>query len=255
MSGRATILMYHALQAARSPISLSPVVFTRQLRAIEERGMRVLPLLEVASCVRERRPLPNRGVVLTFDDGFSDFRTVALPLLADRGYASTVFLVADFCGRANDWPGQPRSIPVFPLLGWSEIEEMARAGVELGAHTRGHPRLDLLPPGDAEREVLESQDAIEQRIGRPVRSFAYPYGRSTAALREVVANHFAAGCSTATGLVSPHSDPAALERVEALYLEPALALRMLGTPALSVYLRARAEARRLAGRVLGRAWS
>ena len=114
----------------------------RAARPPREAGFTTLTLSELASALAgDARRLPERPVVLTFDDGFADFHRAALPLLRRYGFTATVFVttgwIAD-AGRhaAGRSPGR--------MLCWSQIREAAAAGVEIGAHSHRHPQLDQI---------------------------------------------------------------------------------------------------------------
>ena len=111
---KTTVLMYHALADERSAISLPPSVFQRQMRLLHEGGFRVISMSDLVSSLQSGEELPGKSVVLTFDDGFESVYTNAFPVLQRYGFPATVFLVADYCGKTNDWPSQPGGIPSFP---------------------------------------------------------------------------------------------------------------------------------------------
>jgi peptidoglycan/xylan/chitin deacetylase (PgdA/CDA1 family) len=172
--------------------------------------------------------LPEDALVITFDDGYESVYHEAWPRLRARGFTATVFLISDYCGRDNRWPGQPASVPQAPLMTWEQATALAAGGCELGAHTRSHPALPALPPHQAEEEILTSQQIIQARTGRAARVFAYPYGAVDAAVVERVRPHFDGAVGTRLGLVRPGSDPYRLARVDAFYLTPGWIPRMRG---------------------------
>jgi len=194
---------------------------------------------DIATCVRARRAFPPRTIALTFDDGCASVYEEAFPLLCEYGFLATVYLVTDYCGRLNAWPGQPREIPRLPLLQWGQIQEMSRHGIQFGAHTKTHPDLRRLSTFELEREVRDSKRAIEDRLGQPVDSFAYPYGHFDARVLEVVRERFAAACSTELAFVHKASNPWCLERVDTYYLRARIFPRHLTSPMARAYLRMR----------------
>jgi peptidoglycan/xylan/chitin deacetylase (PgdA/CDA1 family) len=250
-----SIIMYHALHEQRSPISIAPATFEWQMRWLAEQRYHIIPLSRAVACLNGESSLPPRSVVLTFDDGFESVYTVALPVLARYGFPATVFLVSEYCAGWNDWPGQPQAVPRLRLMDWGQIGEMDRHGIDFGAHTCSHPRLDDLPPGRVTPEVLGSKATIEDRLGHAVRHFAYPYGRSNDLVKTVVRSHFAAACSTRLGLVSARSDVLALERIDAYYLQAPLLFRRLASWHFARYLDLRRSPRGLASAILRRPWT
>jgi peptidoglycan/xylan/chitin deacetylase (PgdA/CDA1 family) len=186
---------------------------------------------------------------LTFDDGYEDFYQEAFPILNEYRFPATVFLVAGYCGRSSDWPGQ-LSAGQRPLLSWRKVTELHRAGIRFGAHTLTHRRLPALPWKEAAREVLDSKQQIEDHIGAAVSSFAYPYGADSPRLRTLVAENFAVGCSTRLGQLRPDSPRESLERIDTYYLSNLFWYRHLFHRRTSGYLLCRAQLRRWKNRLL-----
>jgi peptidoglycan/xylan/chitin deacetylase (PgdA/CDA1 family) len=137
-TNRLPILTYHSIDRSGSIISTSPEKFRRQLHLLKEQSLQVISLDELAACLSLDRPLPSDSIVITFDDGFRSVYDEAFPILQKMGFRATVFIVPEYCGRNNRWPGQPGMIPAFNLLGWDDIKEMSDQGIEFGAHTRSH---------------------------------------------------------------------------------------------------------------------
>ncbi len=230
------ILTYHSIDDSGSVVSISPQTFASQMRFLSESSFEVVSLDAVAAAVREGREMPADSVAITFDDGYRSVYTEAFPVLDQYGFTATVFLVTDYCGRDNDWPGQWSGIRHAPLLGWSEIEEMHRAGIDFGSHTATHPDLTRIPFERAEGEIRQSKAAIEDRLGRPATAFAYPYGRHTAAVREIVGREFRSACSTRLGKIRRDSDPHQLSRVEMYYFSNPALFSLLGSRSGDWYL-------------------
>lgn len=242
------ILTYHSLNLSVSLISMPPESFRRQMRSLFDRGIAVVPLEKLAR--GDSGEIEGPAVALTFDDGYEDFHQEAFPVLSEYRFPATVFLVSGYCGRTNDWPGQPASVGGRSLLSWSKIAELQRAGIRFGAHTVTHPRLPALSWLEASQEVLDSKKQIEDHIGESVSSFAYPYGAESAPLRELVAQNFAVGCSTRLGQLRPGSPRESLERIDTYYLSNLFWYRHLFHRRTSGYLVCRALLRRWKNRLL-----
>jgi peptidoglycan/xylan/chitin deacetylase (PgdA/CDA1 family) len=176
------------------------------------------------------------SVAITFDDGFKNILHHAVPVLQHHGFPATVFLVTGYCGKDNSWPGQPVSVHRRPLLDWSEIRQMSALGIAFGAHTRTHPDLRRLGDTAGEEEMLSSKTAIEHALGRPVCSFAYPYGAYNEQIRRLAAAHFPLACTTRLDFLDSASDPLALPRLDVFYLRRGWFFRRLFSPELGAYL-------------------
>src|SRR5271166_5761982 len=99
------ILTYHSISGGDSPLQISPSLFTEQMEWLHA-NVRVAPLGEVVKALKDRKPLPERTVVLTFDDGFSDFYSSAAPVLRRLKLPATLFVLTGLCGQASDGPAQ-----------------------------------------------------------------------------------------------------------------------------------------------------
>lgn len=233
------ILTYHSIDDSGSIVSTARETFRRQIQCLSEAGYQTISFKELATRLHERRPLPARTIVIAFDDGYRNVFTDAFPILQKYGLTGTVFLITDYCGKSNNWPGNLTSLERQPLLSWSEIEEMRRGGFEFGAHTLTHPDLTGIPIQQAEREIVQSQREIQDRLGAEVTSFAYPYGSYGSEIKEIVRNHFLAACSTKLGKVESGSDPFLLKRIDSYYLANHQVFNRLSTKSLNWYLQFR----------------
>lgn len=241
---RLPILTYHSLDDLGSVLSTSPATFGRHLQVLRETGANVLSLRDGAERLRGG-DLPERAVVITFDDGFRSVREHALPLLQHYGFTATVFVVSGFVGRKNSWPGQPSFVTIQPLLGWDQIRELAAAGLDVGAHSHTHPHLPDLSRQQIEAEIVQSKLEIEDRIGRRVETFAHPYGDYDEVVLDAVSAHVSVACAADLGFAGPASNPLALERLDVYYLRSPWGLRRLFSRPLRAYVAVRRAAREL----------
>jgi peptidoglycan/xylan/chitin deacetylase (PgdA/CDA1 family) len=175
---QAPILMYHRLteRTGSHPCSLAARRFRRQLGLLRALGYRSVPPRALVDGHRDRRV-----VSITFDDGYLDTLTVALPLLVEFGFRATCYVVADAVGGTSSW-----TTPA-PLMDWPGLRAWLRAGMEVGAHTRSHPDLTRLGDTAVRDEVAGARARLEDRLGAPVRSFAYPFNRVDARAIQAVA--------------------------------------------------------------------
>jgi peptidoglycan/xylan/chitin deacetylase (PgdA/CDA1 family) len=247
------ILTYHSIAEGDSPLKISPTLFAQQMDWLvaSQNVINVAPLSDLADAWGHLDRLAPRTVILTFDDGYADFYTHAAPVLLKHKLPATVFLPTSFVGRSNAWPGQPAWVKEEPLMNWQQIRELAEAGTDFGSHTVSHPDLTALSPEQVERELAESKQEIEQRTGRKVEHFCYPYGKWNAAVREAIARHFRAACSTIAGTVRDTDDHRLLPRVDAHYLRDRMWFRAMFTRRFEAYIAARRLVRRVRGQPEG----
>jgi len=246
---RLPILTYHSLDDCGSVLSTSPAAFARHLQTLRESGANVLSLRDGAERLR-RGDLPDRALVITFDDGFRTVLEHGLPLLSRHGFTATVFVVSGYVGQTNSWPSQPAYLHRQRLLDWPEIRQLAAAGIDIGAHSRTHPHLPGLSGAEIEAEIVESRKEIEDQIGERVDSFAYPYGEYDEAVLAIASARLSVACSADLGFACSTSNPFALERLDVYYLQASWACRRLFSRPLRAYVALRRAARELRGRAV-----
>lgn len=240
MTGRALVLVYHGVEAGPPPLFVEPALFRRHVECLVDAGAAALTLGEVARRLRTGEPLPDRAVAITFDDAFSSVVERAAPVLAEHGLPATIFAVAGYLGRTNDWPSQPPGVPRRPLASASDLGELARAGFEIGSHGMEHMPLTSAGAAVAERELVESGRLLADVVGVPVTSFAYPYGaRPSGAALAVAKSAYACACTVAFEPAESDDDLFALPRVDAHYLLHPSLLRRALLGSLGSYLRVR----------------
>lgn len=209
------ILAYHSIsnEPARwiRRFSVAPEMFLHQLELILDRGATALTISEFADAIAGKRSLPARPVVITFDDGLSDFRDEALPALRRAGVAATLYVTTGFLDDAD------RTTYFRPAGAWLDSQalgEVRDQGVEIGAHSHTHPQLDTVPPNVAREEIQRSKDILEQLLQKPVRSFAYPHGFLDRTVRRLVRESgYESACACKNALSSTSDDPFALARL------------------------------------------
>jgi peptidoglycan/xylan/chitin deacetylase (PgdA/CDA1 family) len=212
------ILMYHIVaepgSAQEARYCCTPRRFEAQMRHLGKAGLRLLSLDAIADALDGRAEWPDRGVAVTFDDGFADTFANALPILTRHRIPATMFAVSDLIGASNDWMSA-RGFPKRRLMSASELRAMSAAGVTIGSHTRTHPRLPELDRESKRSEIRGSKARLEDVIGRGVTAFAYPYGLFDDDARQAVAEAgYRTACSTRSGFNAPDADRYLLRRVE-----------------------------------------
>lgn len=203
------ILLYHSLtteaSAAYRPYAVDPGRFREQMEQLAGDGFRTLTVSELAAALDEpEAELPERCAVLTFDDGFDEIHRVALPILDRLRLRASVFVVTGYIGRTSAWLGADGE-GSRPLMSWAQVEELAAHGVEIGSHSHGHRQLDTLSTSEATDEITRSRHMLEDRLGQPIRSFAYPHGYHSRATQQLVRE---AGYAAAVGVKNALSHPA-----------------------------------------------
>ena len=164
------VLCYHQLREfepddgeyTRS-ITTPPAVFRAQMEALRDGGRTPIRAEQLVEHLEFGTPLPDRPVLITFDDGSAGHATVALPVLQEMGFPGVFFPMTVVLGKPN-W------------LSEDDLRRMDAAGMEIGAHTWDHQRLDRLPDDQWQTQLDEPAADLAEVLGHPVDLMAYPYG-------------------------------------------------------------------------------
>ena len=166
------ILMYHYISQPpadadvyRVDLSVTPDTFRQQLAWLRDNGYTAIDYYDLSLAIVGHIELPEKPVLLTFDDGYLDNYTAAFPLLQEYGYKGTFFIVTDFVDLGREG-----------YMTWPMIEELSRAGHRIESHSRTHPDLRDKDRDGLIWELLGSQQTIAAHIGYTPRYFCYPGG-------------------------------------------------------------------------------
>ena len=211
------ILIYHSIRpyaesdsAAVRRYVVTPEQFEQELAYFKANGYTSISFDELADHLEGTALLPPKPILLSFDDDWASQYSYALPLLEKYGFTGTFYIWVSAVGKKNH-------------MTWEEIQDLVKAGMQIGCHSMSHPYLTRIQSDDElQREVLGAKQLIEARTGVRVTSFAYPFGQYD---ERVVAAVKAAGFTSArstwpgvahtkeglfslTGLIRTESEPA-----------------------------------------------
>ena len=176
---RLPVLMYHHVgprQPGTHPeLTVSPERFERHVRWLARRGYTGIRPADWARWRHDSNGVPDKPLLLTFDDGYTDLAEYALPVLRRYGFSAAVYIVTGQLGGTNAWNIAQGSAP-HRLLTAEQIQYWAAQGIEFGAHSRTHADLTTLSARELEHEVMGSAEDLATLLGSRVVSFAYPYG-------------------------------------------------------------------------------
>jgi len=164
------ILMYHYIRVNPLPqdqagfaLSVTPTAFRSQMRYLAANHFNVISLGRAVDAIRQHQALPYRPVVLTFDDGYADFYSTAIPELRRWGYTATDYVIPGFVGHPS-------------FMNWSEVVRADALGFTIGAHTMHHVPLASVSAASALSEMSQSKVVLQGMLRHPVSEFAYPFG-------------------------------------------------------------------------------
>lgn len=198
---RIPILMYHHIRDFNDPtdkigtnLSVSPTDFVAELDKIKERGYTTITFQDVL-----KGDVPEKSIILTFDDGYENFYQNAYPELKNRGMTAVSYIIVGDIGKGD-------------YMTSAQIAEIDKYGIEIGSHTLSHPDLSTATETRATREVTDSKAQLETIVGKPIISFCYPSGKFTDATELIVKNAGYSFAVTTQGGITTFGDTFALNR-------------------------------------------
>lgn len=207
------LLMYHSLaKPGYKPSALLKrfVVethhFEEQLAWLEDNGYTSMTL----AAALQDKAVPEKTVILTFDDAFADFE-LAVPLLKKYGFSATLFVPTAFVGGRSGW--LPGSDGQHLILSWRALRDLAKEGVDIAAHGHEHLQLDNVPLSVAQKDIERGKGMLEHYLGQAVTGFAYPYGYYTRAVKRFVQEAGFAGACAVDKRVFSEGDTFAMSRL------------------------------------------
>lgn len=169
------ILMYHRIADVPGDRNCLPAeLFEWQLAYLSRSGFHTLSLAELAAYL-DGAPLPPHSVLLTFDDGYLDNLTTALPLLQKYKMRAVVFPISGWLGRPNDWEKLGKAATVTMSL--DELRQWQAAGMDIASHTVDHPFLNVCDFQRQELELTASKEYLADKLQQNIDFICYPYGR------------------------------------------------------------------------------
>ena len=196
------ILEYHKINdRTKDDYTVSTKDFAEQMDALQADGYTTVSVLDFLRAKKGKQKLPEKPVVVSFDDGYSDNYTEALPILEERGMKATVFMVTNDVGL----PG---------YLSWNQLHEMEKRGVELGSHTANHLPLTNMTVEEARDEVQKSKLMMEWKGLKTIFVLSYPNGQYDKYLPDILKEEeYLAAVTGDPGLNTFQTNPYLLHRI------------------------------------------
>jgi peptidoglycan/xylan/chitin deacetylase (PgdA/CDA1 family) len=174
------ILLYHHIKVPdfANVLFVTPDDFRAQMQFLHDHGYTPIPVSLLVKAINFGAPLPEKPVVISFDDGDITVYTHAFPIMKEFGYVGVNYLVGNRLGSDG-------------FLSIDQIKEMIAAGWEVGSHSMTH--VDLTQSGELEWELVQSKANLENKLGVSVDTFAYPFGSYSADIFNEVSKIYSAG--------------------------------------------------------------
>jgi peptidoglycan/xylan/chitin deacetylase (PgdA/CDA1 family) len=196
------VLNYHKVDTLHHALSIPPEEFEEQMAYLARNGFSTISPEALMAYLNHGKPLPEKPILITFDDGYLDNYTNAYPILKKYGFTATIFLVTNLVGHDERF------------MTWDQVREMQQNGFVFGSHTVSHTPLTKLSREQAMDELVNSRTEMEQQLGAKPKYFAYPTGAYNLQVEEMVKQAgYRAAFTIRYGQAGTESNPYALERI------------------------------------------
>ena len=195
LEAKVPILIYHHIREATTTDAeknkqfiLSPADFEHQLQYLKDNNFETISLADLNNYFAGQFSLPQKPVIITFDDGLISQYTNALPLLQKYNFTATFFIFTNPIGKSKNY------------LTWEQLKELDKLGMEIGVHGKYH--LYLNKEKDQKKlaaEILGSKEKVEEELGKKISTFSYPFGAYNDQVIEMVKN---AGYTSARDIIN-----------------------------------------------------
>ncbi|MGO9991007.1 MAG: polysaccharide deacetylase family protein [Steroidobacteraceae bacterium] len=211
------ILMYHGIDddgpIELAPYRIPPAAFESQLSYLAGHGYYSISLEDWTGAIADRRKLPGRPIIISFDDGYLNFLQNAWPLLERAGFTATMFVVTDKVGQTADWDAVTGDY--LQLMTWENLRSLRDRGLMIGSHTATHRSLPTLSTADIVSEGERARRRLREELGIDVTSIAFPFGHTDERVREALSQAgYSIAVGTWGGISTLLSDPLNLPRIE-----------------------------------------
>lgn len=194
------VLMYHSIAEEKgNDAVISPELFAKHMEYLYQHKYYTASLDELYDHLTGRKALPEKSVVLTFDDGYLDTYSIAMPILKRYGFKSTVFVPAADIGK---------NLTVI------QLNEMKQAGMVIASHSNNHRDLSPLTDKEQLEEVTESKAKLDNLLSQDTKYFCYPNGSYNESTLQILRkNGFKMAFTINPGWVKPQDNLLLLKRV------------------------------------------
>ena len=213
------VLLYHhignPLPGSYPLLTVTPKKFAEQIKWLVKNGYQGICPSEWLAYCRKEGGLPEKPVLITFDDAYEEIVEHAFPLLHEHGFEAAVFVVTGRIGQTNDWDRQI-GYTQHRLMTADQIKEWSHKGIEFGSHSRTHRKLTILLYSEMEDEITRSRKDLTKLVQQPVVSFSYPHGCYDENVRNFMSRTFPLAFTVIPGMNTVETDPLQLRRTTVL---------------------------------------
>ncbi len=177
------VLVYHSINNDKSNLSLEINNFEKQINFLKNCGFETTNFDNISSTKKKQ-------IIITFDDGYKDILQFALPILKKYNFNATCFLVSNLLGKKNSWDTLKDNLISKDLMNIDDINEWIKNGMSIGSHSHNHKDLTKLKIKDLESDIDYSKKTLEDKFGKEINNFCYPFGKVNKSVYEIVKKKF-----------------------------------------------------------------
>ena len=196
------VLYYHSVDPSEAnEVIIDPNKLREQLQFIKDSGYTTLTISELNDYIKNEKPIPEKSIVITFDDGYRDNYVYAFPMLKELDMKATFFIITNVIDDGYYMTAE-------------QLKEMSDYGMDIESHTLNHLHLNELSYEQQLEELKASKERLESITGKPVLSFAYPYGdRDENSKKAAIEAGYSIGFTTDLGYSDREDNPITLDRI------------------------------------------
>ena len=178
------VLMYHSISSDNNKISVPVSNFNKQMRLMHSLGYKGYSLNKINLKTSKKK------FVITFDDGYENIFTEAMPILKKLNFSATCFIVNKKIGNFNDWDKNKKNYRKKKLMNRKQIKNWIKNGFEIGSHTMDHYNLKSLSNNQKKNQILKPKKFFKTNYGINIESFSYPFGSYNAACLKILKKNY-----------------------------------------------------------------
>ena len=200
------VLYYHSVLpdsevATPNEVTISPEKLRKELMLVQELGYTTLTMSEFTDYINNNKPIPEKSILITFDDGYTDNYVHAFPILKELNMKATIFMIASQVDSGY-------------YMSADQLKEMSDYGIDIESHTDNHVYLDTLSYDKQLKELKDSKEKLEKILGKEVTSIAYPYGNyNEDTMKATIDAGYTFGFTTNKGLAKRTNNKVELNRI------------------------------------------
>lgn len=212
LSHAAVILQYHHIdESTPAATSIAPDIFAKQMAYLSQQNFEVWPLTRLINAIKQNKPLPDKVIAITFDDGYESIAKNALPILRQYDFPFTVFIT-------------PKTVGKSLYMDWETLQQLQRYGGSIANHTFSHPHMVRRQPDETgsetkeqwkERlrlEITKAEESINKQLGQTSALFAYPYGEFDSEIKSILRDLGMIALAQHSGAFDHHVDQQEIPR-------------------------------------------